>query len=109
MSIIFFRTAFGVVKMLCIGEWSVQSVVLHVSVGDSVLKLDEVAHFHFGSQVLLIMPSAVSVVVGPKERVFPGDAIANWTPPSSSTDADAHRDKGGSALLATTSAHVPAP
>ena len=37
----------------------------------------ELGHFYFGSQVILVLPDNVDVVVNEegKERVFPGDPV----------------------------------
>jgi len=42
-----------------------------------VKKVDELGHFYFGSQVILVMPKSVEIVVNRdgSERVFIGDVI----------------------------------
>jgi len=77
MVIITIQTPFGNVKMMCIGEWSVQTFVLDAQVGDDVYKMYELGHFYFGSQVIVVLPDNVDIVVNEegKERVFPGDPV----------------------------------
>lgn len=66
----------GVVQVLAIGEWSVQSFAPAVSVGARVQKVDELGHFHFGSQVILVLPAgALPLSVRGGQRVFPGDPV----------------------------------
>jgi len=78
MTILTFRADVGVVKLLCIGEWSVQSFVVKPNVvkGAPLRKLDEVGHFCFGSQVVLVLPSTFRVVLRGGEKAFPGDPVA---------------------------------
>ncbi len=77
MVIVEIETSMGVIKVMCIGEWSVQTFVPVVSVGDSVSKLDELGYFYFGSQVIIVLPPSVEVTVDREQepRVFPGDPI----------------------------------
>jgi phosphatidylserine decarboxylase len=77
MVIITIQSPFGDVKMMCIGEWSVQTFSVHAEVGDDVHKMFELGHFYFGSQVIVVLPDNMDVVVNEegKERVFPGDPV----------------------------------
>tara|TARA_Y100000593_G_scaffold84219_1_gene159364 strand:- start:472 stop:1254 length:783 start_codon:yes stop_codon:yes gene_type:complete len=77
LMIITIASEIGDVKVACIGEWSVQTFVTKVSPGQEVLKLSELGHFYFGSQVIIVLPDYVDIVVNEegKERVFPGDPI----------------------------------
>mmetsp|Transcript_22577 Transcript_22577/g.52586 ORF Transcript_22577/g.52586 Transcript_22577/m.52586 type:complete len:348 (-) Transcript_22577:40-1083(-) len=77
MTVIGLISGFGHVKVMCIGEWSVQSFVLKVSVGDRVVKLDELGHFDFGSRVILIVPKTIDFLVRCGQRVFPGDPVGS--------------------------------
>ena len=71
-------TDFGVVKVVCIGEWTVQTFISEVEVGQEISKLDKLGHFYFGSQVLLSLPSGLDVLLdrGTGSRVFLGDPLA---------------------------------
>ena len=71
-------TDFGVVKVVCIGEWTVQSFISEVSVGQWLSKLDKLGHFYFGSQVLLSLPSDLDFLLDrdAQSRVFLGDPLA---------------------------------
>lgn len=75
MTIISIDTTFGLVRLLCIGEWSVQTFVLRVEVGQRVTRMHELGHFDSGSQVILVLPRGVEVVVQGGDKVFPGDPI----------------------------------
>lgn len=67
----------GTVQLLAIGEWSVQSFAPTVSVGARVRKVDELGHFQFGSQVILVLPAAaLPLSVRGGQRVFPGDPVS---------------------------------
>ena len=67
----------GIVKMMCIGEWSVQTFITTAKIGSSVLKMDELGYFYFGSQVIIVLPQNMTVIANreAEERVFPGDPI----------------------------------
>lgn len=77
MAIISIQSEYGLVKVLCIGEWTVQTFVPQVQVGMPVLKLDKLGYFYFGSQVIISLPSTLKPIVNleGKERVFPGDPM----------------------------------
>ena len=77
MTIISIQSEYGLVKVLCIGEWTVQTFVPQVQVGMPVLKLDKLGYFYFGSQVIISLPSTLKPIVNleGKERVFPGDPM----------------------------------
>ncbi|CAE7485698.1 psd [Symbiodinium pilosum] len=77
LTIFSFSTAFGLVRLLCIGEWSVQSFVAMAKVGDEVAKMDELGHFDLGSQVILSLPKGADVLFEGSPRLFPGDPIAD--------------------------------
>lgn len=64
----------GTVTLMLIGEWTVQTFVTNVSVGQSVSKLEELGYFYFGSQVILGYSGFSKMLVEPddKTRVFPG-------------------------------------
>ena len=72
-------TNFGVVKVVCIGEWTVQTFISEVEVGHQVNKLDKLGHFYFGSQVLLSLPRGLDVLLdrNTQPRVFLGDPLAS--------------------------------
>jgi len=76
MTIITMETAVGDVKVMCIGEWSVQSFITDVKVGDELKKMDELGHFDFGSQVILVLPQGLDLVVDRTTKAFPGDPVA---------------------------------
>ncbi|CAK0855903.1 unnamed protein product [Prorocentrum cordatum] len=78
MTVFAIEACLGTVKLMCIGEWSVQSFVLHQrSVrGGQVRKMDELGHFDAGSQVLLVLPRGADVLLRGGERLFPGDPVA---------------------------------
>lgn len=65
-------TDFGVVKVVCIGEWTVQTFISEVEVGQEVKKLDKLGHFYFGSQVLVCLPRQLNVLLdrSSQPRVF---------------------------------------
>ena len=67
----------GLFTLLCIGELTVESFIPIVKKGQLVKKVDELGHFYFGSQVILVMPKSVEIVVNRdgSERVFIGDVI----------------------------------
>ena len=67
----------GLFTLLCIGELTVESFIPIVKIGQSVSKVEELGHFYFGSQVILVMPETVDILVdmGGKKRVFIGDMI----------------------------------
>ena len=77
MVIISIQAQFGIVKVMCIGEWSVQTFMTTLGVGEEVFKMDELGYFYFGSQVVIILPEGVDIIANRegKERVFPGDPI----------------------------------
>ena len=77
MVIITIGTGFGDVKVVCIGEWSVQTFLSHVEAGDHVDKMTQLGFFYFGSQVIVAFPLCVEIIVNDnaKQRVFPGDPI----------------------------------
>ena len=77
MVIIDIESAVGTVKVMCIGEWTVQSFITTAEVGADIMKMDELGHFYFGSQVILVLPAGVDVIANRegKQRVFPGDPI----------------------------------
>ena len=77
MVIIEIESTLGKVKVMSIGEWTVQTFVTDVQAGDIVKKLDELGHFYFGSQVIVVLPKGVSIIVNRegKQRVFPGDPV----------------------------------
>ncbi|CAE8623378.1 unnamed protein product [Polarella glacialis] len=76
MTIMFIEAAFGIIKLICIGEWSIQSFVLKVGVNQRVQKLDEIGYFDLGSQVILVLPTCIDVLPAGGEKVFPGDPVA---------------------------------
>ncbi|CAE7215319.1 unnamed protein product [Symbiodinium necroappetens] len=76
LTIFSFSTSFGLVRLLCIGEWSVQSFVALGKVGDQVAKMDELGHFDLGSQVILSLPDGLDVCLEGSPKLFPGDPIA---------------------------------
>jgi phosphatidylserine decarboxylase len=73
-------TDFGVVKVVCIGEWTVQTFISEVRVGQEIKKLDKLGHFYFGSQVLLSLPSGLEIFLDRKAqpRLFIGDPLASF-------------------------------
>ena len=77
MTVIKIDSSYGEVKVMCIGEWSVQTFMMTLDVGTEVSKLDELGYFYFGSQVIIILPDSIDVIADRegKERVFPGDPI----------------------------------
>lgn len=77
MTIISIQSEHGIVKVLSIGEWTVQTFVTQVSPGDYVLKLDKLGYFYFGSQVIVAFPKGYHSILNQegKERVFPGDPM----------------------------------
>ena len=76
LTIFSFSTSFGLVRLLCIGEWSVQSFVALGKVGDQVSRMDELGHFDLGSQVILSLPDGVDVCLEGSPKLFPGGPIA---------------------------------
>ena len=76
MSIFHFSTSFGSVRLLCIGEWSVQSFQTKVRQGDLVKRMDELGHFDLGSQVILALPKSLRLLPQKCPRVFVGDPLA---------------------------------
>jgi len=78
MTIISILAKFGSVRVMCIGEWAVQSfVATGAKVGSDVRKMDELGFFYFGSQVILVVPGNVRLLLYGGERVFPGDPLAS--------------------------------
>ena len=77
MTIISIRSGFGEVKVLCIGEYTVQTFVTSVFPGDVVNKLDKLGHFYFRSQVIVAFPLGLDPVVSlsGEHRLFPGDPL----------------------------------
>lgn len=77
MTIITIETQFGDVKVMCIGEWSVQTFLRHVEIDEYVDKMTPLGFFYFGSQVIVAFPSCLELIVSldSKQRVFPGDPI----------------------------------
>ena len=67
----------GVVTLMMIGEWTVQTFVTDIQVGDTVTKLEELGYFYFGSQVIIGFDGMLQMLVQPndKTRVFPGDPL----------------------------------
>lgn len=96
MTILTFRSDFGAVKLLCIGEWSVQSFVVKPSVvkGVPLRKLDEVGHFDFGSQVILVLPITVRMIFRGGEKAFPGDPVAVLASNKKSAAMGARKEAG---------------
>ncbi|CAE7663078.1 PSD3 [Symbiodinium sp. CCMP2456] len=76
LTVFSFSTPFGLVRLLCIGEWSVQSFVALGKIGDQVAKMDELGHFDLGSQVILSLPDGMDVCLEGSPKLFPGDPIA---------------------------------
>ena len=76
LTVFSFSTPFGLVRLLCIGEWSVQSFVALGKIGDQVAKMDELGHFDLGSQVILSLPDGLDVCLEGSPKLFPGDPIA---------------------------------
>ncbi len=77
MAIIEIQSEVGVVKVMAIGEWTVQTFVPDVVAGQMVSKLDKLGYFYFGSQVIVVLPAHLEIIVNleGKERVFPGDPL----------------------------------
>tara|TARA_B100000674_G_C37891714_1_gene939319 strand:+ start:867 stop:1631 length:765 start_codon:yes stop_codon:yes gene_type:complete len=77
MVIIEIESTVGPVKVMCIGEWTVQSFITTAEVGTDLMKMDELGHFYFGSQVIVVIPTGVAVIANRegKQRVFPGDPM----------------------------------
>ena len=77
MVIISIESLLGTVKVMCIGEWSVQTFMPTIQVGAVVSKMDEMGYFYFGSQVIIVLPESVDIIANRegKERVFPGDPL----------------------------------
>lgn len=77
MTIFDILTSFGVVKVLCIGEWTVQTFISDVQKGDILNKMDKLGHFYFGSQVIVAIDCESEFILDRDEepRVFPGDPI----------------------------------
>lgn len=67
----------GIVTLMMIGEWTVQTFVTEVTPGDRVQKLQELGHFYFGSQVIIGTNTMMrpAVTADDKTRVFPGDPL----------------------------------
>ena len=67
----------GTITLMMIGEWTVQTFVTDVIVGQPVSKLEELGHFYFGSQIILGYDGFMNMIVTPddKTRVFPGDPL----------------------------------
>lgn len=78
MTIIQIGCEFGTVKMMCIGEWCVQTFALDVAEHDRLRKMDEVGHFDLGSQVILVLPPGISLLLKGGEKVFPGDPVGRF-------------------------------
>lgn len=76
MTIMSIITEFGMIRLLCIGEWSVQTFVTHVVVGQRVRKMDELGYFDLGSQVILALPSSANMLVKGGSKLFVGDPVA---------------------------------
>ena len=72
------KTDFGEVKVMCIGEWTVQTFISEIEVGQEISKLDKLGHFYFGSQVIVFLPKSLEIVKDRSEepRLFLGDALA---------------------------------
>ena len=51
MTVISIETKFGDVKMMCIGEWSVQTFVPRIDIGDIVNKMSELGFFYFDAKL----------------------------------------------------------
>ena len=70
-------SAEGIVTLMMIGEWTVQTFVTDIKVGDTVMKLEELGYFYFGSQVIVGFDGMLQMLVQPddKTRVFPGDPL----------------------------------
>ena len=81
MTIIEVDSIFGALKVMCIGEWTVQTFIPEVIPGQVVSKLDKLGYFYFGSQVILVLPKRLEFAVNlsGKERVFPGDPLCHFS------------------------------
>jgi len=77
MAIITISTDFGDVKVLCLGEWTVQTFITQVEIGQPLRKLDKLGHFYFGSQVILALPRGLTLLIDRTKtpRVFVGDPL----------------------------------
>ena len=67
----------GIITLMMIGEWTVQTFVTAIRVGQTVSKLEELGYFYFGSQIILGYDGFMKMIVTPddKTRVFPGDPL----------------------------------
>ena len=76
-TIIDIECAEGIITMMMIGEWTVQTFVTDVLEGQSVTKLQELGYFYFGSQIIVGFDGMLKLLVEPddKTRVFPGDPL----------------------------------
>lgn len=76
-TIIDITSSSGIVTLMLIGEWTVQTFVTQAQVGQKVSKLDELGYFYFGSQIIIGYdgPDEKSVDADDKTRVFPGDPL----------------------------------
>jgi len=88
MSIFDFKTGFGLVHLLCIGEWSVQSFRAIVSAGQKVRRMDEIGHFDLGSQVILALPKRLRILPKEGAKMFVGDPLAQCVEWQKSVGAD---------------------
>jgi phosphatidylserine decarboxylase len=72
------QTSFGVVKVMCIGEWTVQTFISEIEVGQEISKLDKLGYFYFGSQVIVFLPKGLEITVSRdrEPRLFLGDPLA---------------------------------
>ncbi len=77
MVVLEIESPIGMVKVMCIGEWTVQTFITTADVGSNLSKMDELGYFYFGSQVIVVLPQNVTVIANRegKQRVFPGDPI----------------------------------
>jgi hypothetical protein len=71
------KSAAGIVTLMLIGEWTVQTFMTEVQVGQPVNKLEELGYFYFGSQIIIGFDGMLKMLVEPndKTRVFPGDPL----------------------------------
>ena len=75
MTIFEVQTSFGPAKLLCIGEATVQTFITDFKPGVKIKKMQELGHFYFGSQVIIVLPHGLMIDRSPR-KIFPGDPIA---------------------------------
>jgi phosphatidylserine decarboxylase len=72
---ILIKSPFGNVKMIQIAGFLARRVVTHVKPGENVQTGGPVGHINLGSQVTVIVPSNMSIVVKKGDKVVSGETI----------------------------------